>query len=173
VHTNPGTFSLPTLYEALDERRIERDLTWAAVAREVSRRFSAGPARAVSSSTITGVRTRAVAEADGVLQMLLWLERSPESFVPGHPLADAPEAVLDDPGVGHVLRVDTRALHAALDERRSQQELNWTQVGRGCGVPASTLTALAKGGRSNFPVVVSITSWLDRPLAAFTHATAW
>jgi hypothetical protein len=169
-----GDFSLQDLHAALDARRAERGLAWVAVAREVSRRFADGTARSVSSSTITGVRTRAVAEADGVLQMLLWLDRSPESFVRGHPLTDAPAARLADPGDGHVLRVDTAALHAALDQRRSEdQGLTWAKVASTIGCGPTTLTGLAAGGRTNFPAVTRMTTWLGRPLAAFTHATPW
>jgi hypothetical protein len=168
-----GDFSLPALYEALDERRTERGLTWAAVAREVSRRFAGGPARAVSSSTITGVRSHAVVEGDGVLQMLLWLDRSPESFVPGHPLGEDPTARLVDPGEGNVLRWDAAALHAALDERRTDLSLTWADVAAEVVCAPTNLTSLRKGGRVTLPFVMRPVGWLDRPATAFTHATPW
>ena len=41
--------------------------------------------RLVSSSTVARLRTGHIAEADGVLQMLRWLGRAPESFVQGSP----------------------------------------------------------------------------------------
>ena len=77
-------FDLRALYAALDERRQAQGLTWAQVTRALST-AGAVSARPVASSTIAGLRTKAQAEADGVLQMLRWLGRAPESFVPGVP----------------------------------------------------------------------------------------
>src|SRR5262245_17677484 len=67
-------FDLRGLYEALDERRRERHLSWAAVAAEVNRFRTTG--RPISVSTMTGLGRRAVAEGDGILQMLVWLGRT-------------------------------------------------------------------------------------------------
>jgi hypothetical protein len=36
----------------------------------------------IARSTVSGRRTKAVAEVDGVLQMLRWLNRTPKSFMP-------------------------------------------------------------------------------------------
>ena len=166
-------FSLPALYEALDAQRVERALSWAAVAREVSRRFAEGPARAVSTSTITGVRSRSVVEGDGVLQMLLWLDRSPESFVPGHPLGEDPTARLVDPGHGNVLRWDAGVLRAALDLRRTDLSLTWAAVAEQVGCSATHLTGLRTGVRVTLPFVLRPITWLGRPANAFTHATPW
>ena len=65
-------FDLKALYSALDQKRSSRGLTWSSVGREIGERFVK-----VSPSTIKGVGERPRVEADGVLQMLLWLERSP------------------------------------------------------------------------------------------------
>ena len=43
----------------------------------------------IATSTITGLKDKAVGEGDGILAMLLWLRRTPESFVPGFEDADA------------------------------------------------------------------------------------
>ena len=72
--TREHDFDIDALYVALDTRRASRGLSWAGVAR------AAGGW--VSPSTIHGIRSRRALEADGVLQMLLWLDRSPESFMP-------------------------------------------------------------------------------------------
>jgi hypothetical protein len=165
-------FDLTALYEALDAQREARALTWQEVARQVSRRSDHAARRGVSASTITGIRTRGVVEGDGVLQMLLWLERTPESFVPGHPLSDNEATALPRPEPGQVLRWNARALHAALDTRRLERGLTWKQVASEIGgcAPAS-LTRLAKGGRVAVPAVMRIVCWLDRPAARFTHIT--
>src|SRR5215510_6028325 len=88
-------FEVAALHAAIDTRRIERGMSWKAVAQEVNRadeRFDIHP---ISASTISGLKNkRWGVEGDGVLQMLLWLDRTPESFVPGHPGAAHPEARL-------------------------------------------------------------------------------
>ncbi len=59
-----GDFDLNALYRAIDERRRAGGLTWAAVARDING-AAPGP-HPIAVSTITGLRTKAVAEGDGV-----------------------------------------------------------------------------------------------------------
>src|SRR5262245_54963476 len=109
-------FDLRALYDAIDERRRERQLSWAAVAGEVNRHRTTR--RAIASSTITSLKDKPVGEGDGILQMLLWLGRSPESFVPGAADPDHDRYRLPELTAAQVLRWDTRALFLALDARR-------------------------------------------------------
>jgi hypothetical protein len=75
-------FDINALYDALNAQRRARGLSWEAVARQISGRFAdVRSARAVSASTLSGLQRRSIVEGDGVLQMLLWLRRTPESFV--------------------------------------------------------------------------------------------
>jgi len=167
-----GDFDLKALYEALDAQRAARTLTWSQVARELSRAFARTPARPVSASTITGIRGRQEVEGDGVLQMLIWLDRTPESFVPGCPQPEAASGALPRPGPGQVLRWNACAIHAALDARRLERGMTWTQVASEIGghTPAM-LTRMAKGGRVSMPGVMRIVRWLGLPAASFTHLT--
>ena len=80
-------------------------MTWAAAAREINRFITKG--RPIATSTITGLRTKPSGEGDGILQMLLWLDRAPESFVPGMQDVEAERFRLREPEAGHVLRWDT------------------------------------------------------------------
>jgi len=94
-------------------------MSWAALARELG----------VSSSTLAGLGERRSIEGDGVLQMLAWLGRSPESFVTSG--SSAVEGVrLPEPRNAGVLRLDVRALHGALDAARAAQGLTWSQAPR-------------------------------------------
>lgn len=121
-------FSLRALYDALDEQRRARSLTWAALADEVN--HTRTRLRPIAVSTIKGLKEKPRGEGDGILQMLLWLRRTPESFMRG----------IDDPqsecfcrprlAVGQILRWDTRALHAALDARRRRESSTWAEVAR-------------------------------------------
>jgi hypothetical protein len=153
---------LTTLYKALDAQREARGLTWTAAVREIGGRG----AGSIAVSTVKGLRTRTLAEADGVLQMLRWLDRAPESFATTAVIGATLPIVQ-----GHgVLRVDTRALHAALSAKRVKRGLTWVQIAREIGGwQVGGLIRLSKGGRTAFPPVLRVTAWLGRPLAAFVR----
>src|SRR5262245_44201726 len=146
-------FSLKALYDALDEQRRSRGMTWAAVGREINRiKRDLHP---VGTSTITSLQHKTTAEGDGVLQMLLWLRRTPESFVTGFPDANADRFQLRDPGSNQILRWDVIALHSALDAERDARGMTWKRVAEdlGEGFTANTLTHMSKGGRVGLPGV--------------------
>lgn len=171
VRVAHSDFSLKALYDALDEQRRSRNMSWAAVRREVNRvKRDRHP---VSASTITSLQHKAVAEGDGVLQLLLWLRRTPESFVPGFPDANADRFQLRDLGTTQVLRWDVAALHAALNAQRDSRGMTWKQVAEelGRGFTANTLTQMSKGKRTAFPGVMRIVRWLGQPAADFTRAS--
>jgi hypothetical protein len=166
-------FSLRALYEALDEQRRSRNLTWAAVQREVNRfKLDGHP---IATSTITSLQHKAVAEGDGVLQMLLWLHRTPESFVPGFPAPNAERFQLRDLPRNQILRFDVGALYSALNAEREARGKTWSQLAEelGRGFSASTLTHMSKGGRTGFPHVMRLVGWLGQPAANFTRASYW
>lgn len=155
-----GDFDLHALHAAVDERRAARGLSWAAAAREIG----------VSAATLRGVRARAAVEGDGVLRMLLWLERAPESFVPDG--THEPPSPLPAVRPPDTLRFDARALYAALDEARSARRLTWAEVATATGVgDATALTRLQAGGRVTFPGVMRLLGWLGAPASRFVRAT--
>jgi len=67
----PKRFDAKALYQALDEKRESRDLSWREVAAEIG----------VSGSTITRTRNGGRMEVDGMLAMVTWLGVPIESFV--------------------------------------------------------------------------------------------
>lgn len=165
-------FDLKALYAALDEQRRSRTMSWAAVMRAINRFNLEG--HPVATSTITGLKQKAVGEGDGILQMLLWLRRTPESFVPGFPDADAECFRLPEPGREQILRWDTKALHAALNTQRQASGMSWAAVAQAMGgVSPVMLTHLAQGGRTGFPIVMRLVSWLGQPAATFTRVSDW
>jgi hypothetical protein len=165
-------FSLRVLYDAVDAQRRARGISWTRVAEEMN---SAGVTRRsghrLSPSTIIGLRTRNAAEGDGVLQMLRWLNRSPESFVAVKSTRLEPKAKFSSVPPGKVLRFDTKKLHLALDARRIERGLTWNQIASYIGVSVSSLAHLSAGGRTSFPKVMRILSWLDSRAADFTRLT--
>jgi hypothetical protein len=171
-------FDLKALYGALDEQRRSRGLTWAAATREINRTAPGEHAEGhpIATSTITSLKTKAVAEGDGILAMLVWLRRSPESFIPGFEGADSEWYRLRE-GLPkeQCLRWDTRKLHAALNAQRQDRGMTWQQVGQVIGgFTPGMLMNLSMGGRVGFPGVLRLVRWLDQPAAAFTRvAGAW
>ena len=161
-------FNLRALYDALDARRRERNMSWTAVAVEVNRFRT--KLRPIAVSTITTLREKPVGEGDGILQMLMWLGRTPESFVPGIPAADSAPYRLPALSTGQILRWDTRALFAAVNAERVTRRLTWTGLAREIGgFTPSMLTNLAKGGRTGLPHVMRLVRWLGRPAVSFTR----
>src|SRR6266498_2585614 len=104
-------FDIDALHAALDSQRRLRGLSWPQVAREIGSLSSPMSARPISASTLTGLRKRSSIEGDGVLQMLRWLGRTPESFVAGGAEAAGQTATLPDVGAHQILRFDTRKLY--------------------------------------------------------------
>jgi len=166
-------FSLRALYAALDEERRARGLSWAQAMREMNRQPGPSSVHRLSPSTVTRTRTGAMAEGDGVLQMLLWLNRTPESLVPGHQASGAVGAPLPDVPVDRVLRFDTQKLYAALDAQRVERHLTWAQVAQEVGLGVSSLTRLSRGGRTAFPQVMRMVTWVARPAAHFMRSSEW
>lgn len=168
---NSPDFSLRDLYNALNDERQRRGISWSQVVQEMNGHTHPGR-RALSVSTVKGIAVRTVAEADGILQMLRWLRRSPESFVPGFVAPEAKKFTLPDVPSGKVLRFDTRKLYAALDAERAKKGITWQRIAAEIGLSPATLTHLSAGGRTSFPQVMRIVMYLDRPAASFTRIAA-
>jgi len=171
----PADFSLRALYNALDEQRRARGLSWVEATRQMngpvdpSNRHAASKEHALSASTVKATRIRTVSEGDGVLQMLRWLNRSPESFLPNRDLANVTRAQLPDVPQGGVLRFDTKKLYEKLNSRRQESNMTWQDAASQIGVAAASLQHLSKGGRTSFPQVMRILRWLGRSAAEFTR----
>jgi len=165
-------FDLQALYAAMDERRRSRNMTWSEVTAEVNAQFGDVPGlKPIAKSTITRLATEKTSGA-GPLQMMQWLDRTPESFVPGSRSSDAVRFKLPRCGTHEILRFNTKALHAALNARRRERELTWNDVAREMGIGSSNpLTSLAKGGLTGFPIVMRMVGWLGVPAATFVHAS--
>jgi hypothetical protein len=162
-------FDVAALHAALDQQRKARGLTWAQLTREINGQCERLPLRSIASSTIAGMRKRQVLEGDGVLQMLRWLGRAPEDFVPGHPQS-APGTALPPVARGRILRFDLPAIYAAIDAKRAERGMTWAETAREIGgFSVAGLTRMAKGGRTAFPHVVRIARWLRRPVATLTR----
>ena len=165
-------FDIAALSAALESRRLERGLSWTALAREIGRTHGRDGPHPISPSTLSGLRKKHWGiEGDGVLQMLLWLDRSPESFVPGHPGATHPDARLPQAPAGKILRFDVSAIFARIEARREVLRLTWTQAAEDVGrfYNAGMLQNMRKQRRTAFPQVMRLARWLRCPAAALTR----
>jgi hypothetical protein len=115
------------------------------------------------------LRTGITAEGDGVLQMLLWLGRSPESFVPGCRMADEASARLPSVSPGQILRFDTLRLYDAVNAVRGERQMSWLAASDDIGLSVAVVTNLSRGGRTAFPQVMRLVRWLRRPAAEFVR----
>lgn len=168
---------MAALCASLDAARAERGLSWAELVAEINAPFKFVPSLPISLSTIRGMGGKASVTSAVVLQVLRWLGRSPESFLSGRAPAagaDASAEALPDVGPQRILRFDTKGLHSALDEARSERGLTWRQVaGELPGFKEGMLTNLATGPAIGFPRVMRIMRWLGRPAAEFARGYDW
>jgi hypothetical protein len=164
-------FSIEALYAAVDTERAAHGLTWAQLTCEVNGLYHGVQVHAISPSTISGMRSKSWLEGDGVLQVLRWLNRTPESFVIGYAGPQFGDEALPRIEPTQMLRFDTRALYADLNTERLARQRSWVQLATEIGgVNASGLTRYADGGRTGFPQIVRIARWLRRPVASFSRA---
>jgi hypothetical protein len=170
----PNDFDMKALYDALDAERQARGMTWAQVTAAINVPFRYAPSRPFSASTVTGIRGKRSVTSAVVLALLRWLGRTPESFVPGHLTTDEASEQLPEVPDRQVMRVDTRALHAALNASRLERGMTWNQVASELrDTQAAQLTNLASGPLIGFPQLMRITQWLKMPVARFTAGHDW
>lgn len=64
-------------------------------------------------------------------------------------------------------RLDTDALHAALDAQRAARKLSWRQLAKEVEVSPSTMTRLANGQRPDVDAFAALVRWLGQPADTF------
>jgi hypothetical protein len=167
------TFDMVGMATALDAARRAKGLSWGELAVAVSRPFEGTTSIPISPSTLRTMTAKRSVTSAVVLQVLAWLGRTPESFLVGSSTDPSPERELPDSGPGRVLRFDTRAVHAAIDQRRRERTLSWKEVAEQLpGFTPSMLTNLAGGPLIGFPRVMFLTQWLERPAADFVRVVS-
>jgi hypothetical protein len=173
-----ASFDVVALYWALNEKRSDLGLSWAAVAAQLwemsadlnVRRPADHP---ISPSTLTNMATRPRISCQHALFMLRWLDRTPESFLAPPPDDDGQFAL---PAIhsGHRLRWSLKRLHAALDAKRRDEHLTWTTLASTIGCSPGQLTGLRTARfATNMDLAMRITQWLQRPAAEFVYAATW
>jgi hypothetical protein len=164
-------FDMRAFHAELDKQRRSRGLTWTQLAAEINRPFESTPSIPISPGTLREMLKKRSVTSAVVLQVLRWLERTPESFLSGPMRSTGPDEQLPEAGLDRVLRLDTRAIYDALQYERQRRGLTWQQVAYELpGFTPSMLTNLATGPLIGFPRVMFITQWLGRPAATFVRS---
>jgi hypothetical protein len=165
------TFDMQALHTTLDDERRVRDLSWVDLAADINRPFKGTTSIPISVSTIQKMSKKSFVTSAVVLQVLRWLDRSPESFLSGRLVEPKADEKLPDAVATRILRFDTRAIYAALDDERHRRNLTWRQlVAQLPGFTQSMVANLAEGPLIGFPRVMILTQWLDCSAATFVRA---
>lgn len=158
----PGDFDVVGLWEAVDQRRREHDMSWSQVTKALGW---------MDQATIARMRERGRATCNHVLPMIQWAGRTPESFTvdPDGALHE----LLPEPGErgwrwwwGH------RQLAYELEAARQERGLRIKELAEELGCPAREASGL---GRLRYGphigLAMKATRWLGRSAASFLTET--
>jgi transcriptional regulator with XRE-family HTH domain len=163
-------FNMRAFHAELDEQRRARGLSWTQLAAEINRPFESTLSIPISPGTLRDMLKKRSVTSAVVLQVLRWLERTPESFLSGPMRSANPEEQMPDAGLDRILRFDTRAIYEALQHERLRRGLTWQQVAHELpGFTPSMLTNLANAPLIGFPRVMTLFQWIGRPAAVFVR----
>jgi hypothetical protein len=170
-------FDASALYQALDARRRELELSWKGVAdqiwdlsSELNNRRTDHP---ISPSTLTNMARKPRTSCQHALFMLRWIGRTPESFLPGA-TGDDQRFALPPAGPDRRLRWALKLLYAVMDEKRREEGLTWPTLAAVLGCSPNQLTGLRTAKfATGMDLAMRIVQWIDRPAADFVYPAAW
>jgi hypothetical protein len=178
-----GDFDGAALFAAMDARREQLGLGWPGVAREIWALSAELNARRedhpIAPATLTGIRRRGNTSCQHALFILRWLDRTPESFLPGTGDLDG---TLPAAGPDRRLRWNLNgpprrpvpSLYEAMDARRKHESLTWVQLAHRLQCTPNQLTGLRTARFAiGMRLAMRITQWLERPAADFVYAARW
>jgi hypothetical protein len=168
-------FDVVAMFEAMDARRVERGLSWQGLADAIWEQSSVLNARRrdhpISAATLKGIAKRGDCTCQHALFVLSWLERSPESFVPGTKLE---RTALPAAGSNQRLRWDLEALFAALDAQRRERERTWAELAAEMHCTSHQLAGLKTVRFAiGMKLAMRIVQWLGRPASDFIDVASW
>ncbi len=170
-------FDIAAFYNAMDEQRQARGLSWPAVAREVWNQSPILNAwrkdHPISPSTLTSMAKRGDTTCQHALFFLRWLGRDPESFVPGLTY-DHGSTALPDAGADERLRWNLRQLYEAIDGQRHVLGLTWAELARELRCTPSQLSGIERARFAiSMKLAMRIVQWLHRPAKNFIYTAHW
>lgn len=124
------------------------------------------------SGALVRTAKRGTMSCQYALIILRWIRRAPEDFLTG-PVIDVGDVQLPEVGPDKRLRWDLHQLHAALDEHRRARRLTWASLADELHCTPSRLTNLRTARLADIDLTMRFTQRVERPAAAFVHATRW
>ena len=176
MQTAPA-FDGAALIRALDEKRAAHGLDWNELAHELwdqSAELNAelGGGNTLCSGALVRTAHRTTMSCQYAVILLRWLGRDPEDFLVG-PVVDVGDTRLPQAGPDRRLRWNLPAVHAALNERRKDQQLTWAALAEQLGCTANRLTNLRTARLADMGLTMQVTQWVGAPAAAFVHPERW
>jgi hypothetical protein len=169
-------FDAAALFEALDQQRTERNLSWQGAASQIWEMSSALNAQRgdhpISASTLKFLGDRGATSCQHALFILRWLDRTPESFLKGA----SKDAGVPLPPASDAQRPRWNLLHLyeVLNATRQEEGLTWQQVAKELHCTTHQLTGLRTAKFAiDMALAMRIVQWLARPASDFIDAAAW
>jgi hypothetical protein len=171
-----GEFSVDDLYQALEQQRQSRNLSWRQVADQIwdlSKVLNEGRNdHPISPSTLSRMGVSHETSCQHALFMLRWLQRTPESFL--HGAITAPNSTLPNVGPDRRLRWNLKKLYEAMNDQRRERGLTWKELAEILRCTPSQLTGLRTAKfATGMKLAMRVTQWLGRPASDFVYAARW
>jgi hypothetical protein len=112
--TAAAGFDLMALHRVLDDVRSARGLSWSVLADEINAPFAYTDSIPIHVATIRGIARPSSVTSAVVLQILRWLGRSPESFMPATARRFGVDETLPEPGPTKILRFMRRSIRRGV-----------------------------------------------------------
>ena len=169
-------FDCGALFDALDAQRRNHMLGWYELAAQMWRQSSDLNARRsdhpLCGGAVARLQRRGAVSCQYALFMLRWLQRAPEEFLTG-PVVDVGDVRLPEAGPDSRLRWNLSELHAALNDRRQERRLTWSQLAADLDCTPNRLTNLRTARLADMDLAMRVTQSLGRPAAAFIRPADW
>jgi hypothetical protein len=170
-------FDAGALYAALDAQRARLGLSWNQAAQHLWNLSSDLNDRRrdhpISPSTLTALSKRRRTSCQHALLMLRWLDRTPESFLAGATEED-PGFALPAVGPDRRLRWSLKRLYAAMNEKRLEDGITWSELAATLECSPNQLTGLRTAKfATDMDLAMRIVQWVGRPAADFIDAARW
>lgn len=172
-----AVFDFAAFFAAFDTARRDRGLGWYDLADELWQQSSKLNAQRSDDHPLCGgavqrLGARGATSCQYTLFMLRWLGRAPEEFLTGR-VVDVGRTQLPEPGPANRLRWDLNQLHTALNERRRQEGLTWSELAQQVRCTPGRLTNLRTARMADMALTMRVTQWLRQPAAKFVYAADW
>lgn len=169
-------FDVLALFDALDKKRLEQELSWQQVADQIwnlsSELNDLRHDHPIAVSTIRGMGKRRIISCQHALFMLRWLGQPPEAFLTGAELCEG--VCLPAIGPDRRLRWSLRRMYEALDEHRRERKLTWPEVARELDCTPGQLTGLRTAKfATGMGLAMRIVQWLGTASNAFIYTAKW